>query len=144
MPVMTIAAIFVDVSRRKLAEGVVYTAADLTMNTLLTQYDAELSEYYGMMASAQNVSDMIGKTHVFVIEDSDLDESADNELVPQYTHTSRIYVYVDEDDEPIEEGQEQYVRNDNRVYDLLGRPQSQDAPLKPGIYIRNGRKVMVR
>ncbi len=54
VPVLVITCLFVDVSRAKLGRGVVDSAGDLTLNTMLTNYDVPLNDYYGMLASAQN------------------------------------------------------------------------------------------
>ena len=45
-----ISAIMIDLVR----EGV---TADLALNSLLTNYDADLSEWYGMIASCQNIDE---------------------------------------------------------------------------------------
>lgn len=57
VPVIAVTTIFIDVSRMKLSEGVVYSAGDLALNTVLTQYDVELADYYGLMASCQTVDE---------------------------------------------------------------------------------------
>ena len=55
VPMIVVSCLFVDACRAKLAEPVVSSAGDLTLNTALTQYDATLNDYYGLMASSQNV-----------------------------------------------------------------------------------------
>lgn len=55
VPVLVVCFLFVDASRTRLAQGVVSSAGDLTMNTVLTQYDSTLNDYYGMLASCQDI-----------------------------------------------------------------------------------------
>ncbi len=57
VPVLLISSLFVDLGRVQLGEAVVASAQDVALNTLLTQYDADLKEYYGFMGSCQNISD---------------------------------------------------------------------------------------
>ena len=59
VPMITCASLFVDASRVKSARGLVNSAGDLTLNTVLSQYDVDLNDFYGMMASAQNMDDVI-------------------------------------------------------------------------------------
>lgn len=68
LPVLTVAAIFVDLSRKHLSEGVAYTAADLTLNTVLTQYDADLADIYGLVGSAQDVESLLASTKNYMVE----------------------------------------------------------------------------
>lgn len=46
VPMIVVSCLFVDACRAKLAEPVVSSAGDLTLNTALTQYDATLNDYY--------------------------------------------------------------------------------------------------
>lgn len=62
VPMITCAALFVEVSRIKLAQSLVSSASDLALNTVLTRYDQELNEFYGMLASAQETEDVINAT----------------------------------------------------------------------------------
>lgn len=59
VPVLAITCFFVDASRVKLAQSVAYSAGDLALNTTLTNYDNELSEYYGLMASCQDIDEFL-------------------------------------------------------------------------------------
>ncbi|MFQ9516014.1 MAG: DUF5702 domain-containing protein [Eubacterium sp.] len=59
VPMITVTSIFVDASKIKLTQSVVSSASDVTLNTVLSQYDGDLSEYYGMMASCQNYKEFI-------------------------------------------------------------------------------------
>lgn len=59
VPMIVMSCLFVDVSRAKLAGSVVNAAGDLTLNTVLTQYDATLDDYYGLLASSQSVDEFL-------------------------------------------------------------------------------------
>ena len=59
VPVIVISCLFVDASRTKLASSVVSSAGDLTLNTVLTQYDGILNDYYGLMASSQTIDEFL-------------------------------------------------------------------------------------
>lgn len=57
VPCIAISCIFVDLSRVELSKSSAEASADLALNTLLTNYDADLSEYYGLIGSCQNIED---------------------------------------------------------------------------------------
>lgn len=59
VPVLIMSCLFVDVSRAKLAGSLVSSAGDLTLNTVLTQYDPILNDYYGLLASCQNMDEFL-------------------------------------------------------------------------------------
>ncbi len=55
VPIIVITSIFVDVSKVQLAQSVVNSSGDLALNTLMSQYDTDLNEFYGLLASCQDV-----------------------------------------------------------------------------------------
>ena len=57
VPCMLIASIFVDISRVQLSRAVAESSADLALSTLMSNYDYDLNEYYGLMGSCQNISE---------------------------------------------------------------------------------------
>jgi hypothetical protein len=57
VPCIAFTTLFVDLSRVKIAKDLVESAGDLALNSLLTNYDADLSEFYGMVTSCQNIDD---------------------------------------------------------------------------------------
>ncbi len=65
IPVMTMAGLFVDLGRTKLSSGVISSSADLALNTVLSKYDKDLKDYYGMIASAQNMDDVLSISKEF-------------------------------------------------------------------------------
>lgn len=59
VPMIACASLFVDASRVRSARSLVASAGDLTLNTVLSQYDVDLNDFYGMMASAQDMKDVL-------------------------------------------------------------------------------------
>ncbi len=57
VPVIAVCTIFIDVSRVYLGSDLAASSADLSLNTVMSQYDVDLEQYYGMMASCQNVEE---------------------------------------------------------------------------------------
>jgi hypothetical protein len=61
VPCMVVSFCFVDLSRLWLASGVSSASADMALNSVLTNYDAELQNLYGLMASATSSKDACEK-----------------------------------------------------------------------------------
>ena len=61
VPMLTVSSVFVDAGKIKLAQGVAESAGALTLNTALTDYDTQLKELYGLLATAQDTSDLFTK-----------------------------------------------------------------------------------
>ncbi|MFR2364307.1 MAG: DUF5702 domain-containing protein [Eubacterium sp.] len=58
VPTITICSLFVDASRMELAKPVVKSAGNLALNTMLTEYDEQLNEIYGLLGSCQDTDDL--------------------------------------------------------------------------------------
>lgn len=67
VPMMTMGSIFVDSSRFAMAKSVATSAADLTLNTLLTNYDKQLNDYFGLIASCQDMEQFKTETKEFFV-----------------------------------------------------------------------------
>lgn len=83
LPMMTVASIFVDLSKLKLAEGVAESAGDLALNTALTNYDTQLKELYGLFATAQDMSTLFKDIEGYFkrcVTSAGVDEKYANEL----------------------------------------------------------------
>ena len=65
VPIVTACSLYVDASRIKLAHSVITSSGDLALNTVLSDFDADLAELYGMMASAQNNSQAINAAKTY-------------------------------------------------------------------------------
>lgn len=59
LPTLTVAGVFIDLARTKLAHEVAVSSADLALNTVLTDYDKELKDYFGLLASCQDTESII-------------------------------------------------------------------------------------
>lgn len=59
VPVLAFTGVFIDLGRVWLAQGVAASSADLALNTVMTSYDKELNEYYGLAASCQNTEEFM-------------------------------------------------------------------------------------
>ena len=57
VPCMLVASIFVDLGRVRLARANNTVAADLALDSLLTNYDYDLKEWYGLAASCQSIDE---------------------------------------------------------------------------------------
>lgn len=68
VPIITISSLFVDASRISMADSVLDSAADLTLESVLANYDAELNDFYGLLASAQDVDDFYDKANGFLVD----------------------------------------------------------------------------
>lgn len=79
VPMITCSSLFVDASRVKSATGMVSSAGDLTLNTVLSQYDVDLNDFYGLMASAQDMDDVLGAAEDYFtscIKSQDIDTTS--------------------------------------------------------------------
>lgn len=59
LPMLSVASIFVDTGRLKLASAMAESAGDLTLNTVLTDYDSTLKNMYGLFATSQSIDEML-------------------------------------------------------------------------------------
>lgn len=55
VPCIVVSSVFVDLSRVHLSKTTAESSADLALNALLTNYDADLKDWYGMVASCQTI-----------------------------------------------------------------------------------------
>ena len=62
VPTIVFAAVFTDVSRVQYSKAMAQSAADLALDSLISRYDEDLEQYYGMVASCQNIEDFYSKT----------------------------------------------------------------------------------
>lgn len=55
VPCLAVTSIFVDIGRVQLAKNVAYSSADLAINTVMTEYDGDLMNHYGLIGSCQDI-----------------------------------------------------------------------------------------
>ncbi len=59
---------FFGCGRTKLSQEVITTSADLALNTVLSQYDKDLKDYFGLMASCQDTSEVIELSKEYFVD----------------------------------------------------------------------------
>ena len=57
VPCLLVTSIFADLGRVHLSKGMATSAADLALDALMTNFDADLNEWYGMVVSCQNIEE---------------------------------------------------------------------------------------
>lgn len=67
VPCMLVSSLFVDAGRVSLSRNLAESSAELALNTLLTHYDAELTEWYGMAASCQTIDEFYAESADFFV-----------------------------------------------------------------------------
>lgn len=106
VPCIVVSSLFVDVSRVQLSKAMTESSADLAMNALLTNYDADLKEWYGMIASCQNIQEFYEASANFFIRTLKSQGLSDSEVALLSDYYS-------------------YVTGDDTIHDLLAvEPQS--------------------
>lgn len=67
VPCIAVSSMFVDISRVMLGKGAATSAADLALNSLMSNYDALLTELYGLVGSCQTIDQFYSEsTELFV------------------------------------------------------------------------------
>ncbi len=65
VPVLLVSSLVIDASRVQLAEAEASAVGNLAANTLLSQYDEELNDKYGLMASAQDIENFYSEVQKY-------------------------------------------------------------------------------
>ncbi len=78
IPLITITSAFVDSSKIILARSLAESAGDLALNTVLTNFDKDLNEYFGLIASAQSTDEAMEMAKQFFV-DSMLSQATEKE-----------------------------------------------------------------
>lgn len=68
VPCILVSGLFVEAGRVFMSKGNAEAAADLALNSLLTNYDKELNDWYGLIASCQNIDEFYGETAELFLE----------------------------------------------------------------------------
>lgn len=80
VPCLVVASIFVDMGRVQMAQSMGASAADLALNSLLTNYDADLKDWYGMIASCQNIDEFYEVSAEFFLRTVSSQGMSDEEI----------------------------------------------------------------
>lgn len=81
VPCLVVTSVFVDVSRVEMSKSMANSSADLALNTLLTNYDADLKEWYGMVVSCQSIEDFYDITGQFFLRSLSSQGLSDDEII---------------------------------------------------------------
>lgn len=65
VPCIIVTCAFDDISRVQLSKAGAASAADLALYSLLAEYDVDLKEYYGLVASSQSIDEFYDKTETY-------------------------------------------------------------------------------
>ncbi len=81
LPCLVLSSLFVDLGRQHVSKSMSESAADLALNTLMTNYDADLSEWYGMAASCQNIQDFYEMSAEFFLRTISSQGLSEDEII---------------------------------------------------------------
>lgn len=87
VPCMLVASIFVDVGRVHLSKTMAESAAEMALNSLMTHYDSDLNDWYGMVASCQSIEefyDISEKYYISALKSQNLSDEDISTLVGNF------------------------------------------------------------
>ena len=94
VPVIAFSCVFVDLARVQMSKSVTESSADLALNTLLTNYDADLSEYYGLIGSCQTIDEFYKVSAEYFLRTISSQDLSDAEI----TTLAGMYSQITNDD----------------------------------------------
>lgn len=130
VPCLLVTSIFVDVGRVYLSKGTAEASADLALNTLMTNYDADLNDWYGMVASCQNIEQFYDVSAEYFMRTMQSENLSEEEIVllsdyyASVTGDDTIYDYLAV--EPVEDTVVQAVEGANLTNAALLKTQIVD------------------
>lgn len=68
VPCLVLCFLYVDLSRIELSKSSVESTADTALNSLMANYDTVLNEYYGLIASVQDIDEYCTKSKEFFVK----------------------------------------------------------------------------
>ena len=80
IPSIIVSSMFVDLSRVLLSKGPATSAADLALNSLLSNYDAELAELYGLFGSCQDIDSYYEEAEKYFVKSLKSQSLSDDEI----------------------------------------------------------------
>lgn len=81
VPCILVTSVFVDLGRVFVSKSSATSSADLALNTLLTNYDADLNDWYGMIASCQNIEEFYEISAEFFLRTISSQGLSDDEII---------------------------------------------------------------
>lgn len=91
VPCIVISSVFVDLSRVHLSKAMTSSAADLALNALLTNYDADLKEWYGMVASCQEIQNYYQVSSDYFLRTISSQGMSDKEIILLSDYGSKTF-----------------------------------------------------
>ena len=81
VPCIVVSSVFVDLGRVHMSKSMTTSASDLALNSLLTNYDSDLNEWYGMIASCQNIDEFYEASAQFFLRTISSQGLSDDEII---------------------------------------------------------------
>lgn len=81
VPCLLASSIFVDAGRVYLSKGMAQASGELALNTLMTNYDYDLNDWYGMVASCQTIDQFYDISAQYFIRTMKSQNLSDDEMV---------------------------------------------------------------
>ena len=81
VPSILAASIFVDLGRVHMSRELATSSADLALNSLMTSYDSDLSEWYGLVASCQSIEEFYAVSEEYFLKAIASKNLSDSDLI---------------------------------------------------------------
>lgn len=81
VPCIVVTSLFVDLGRVHMSKSMANSSGDLALNSLMTNYDADLNEWYGMVASCQNIDEFYDISAKFFLRSLSSQNLSEDEIV---------------------------------------------------------------
>ena len=81
VPCIVVSSVFVDLGRVHMSKSMTTSSSDLALNSLLTNYDSDLNEWYGMIASCQNIDEFYEASAQFFLRTISSQGLSDDEII---------------------------------------------------------------
>lgn len=101
VPMLVICSLMVDASRVQLAKPVVQSSADLAVNSMLSQYDSTLNDYFGLLATATTTDDMKKKALGY-FEDSLRSQNIEGSYVQEFLAKAGRLLNMESDEDIVD------------------------------------------
>lgn len=80
VPCIVVTSLFVDLGRVHMSKSMANSASDLALDSLLSKYDADLNEWYGMAASCQSIEEFYEISAEFFLRTLSSQDLSDDEI----------------------------------------------------------------
>lgn len=94
VPCIVISSMFVDLGKVYLGKSLANSAGELALNTVMTNYDYDLSDYYGLVASCQNIEEFYETSAQYYLDILNSHKLSEEDM----TTLADYYAYLTQDD----------------------------------------------